>query len=315
MFQLKDYINSILQTFYYNNLALFAIAVVLFQVIDLRIKNNYDILVYQVATFTTLYSFINLQLPAYKMFMGGLVATFVSYVIYNQMVEVFKNTNIILLNIITFISVLIIMTMLNCVSLPAVAYTLMSYKNIPTSKTNYLTSYIVGTVVIYFLCLVLYFAGTYFHSHFIKGNHPYTNLEANLSNWHFISNLTSANQKIVQPSTTSSTTSSSTTTSNTNKNNNTSSSSTSNTSSNKKTPTTTNNTTPPTSSKTSSPTIVTPSNSYSNTLASVPSTSTTKTIPNKYPMNYPLPCQNTNGNNNFANNPTTTPSNNNYAAF
>jgi hypothetical protein len=314
MFKIKDYIDAILNTFYYNNLALFAIAVILFQVIDLRIKNSYDILVYQVATFTTLYSFINLQLPAYKMFMGGLVATFVSYFIYNQMVEVFKNTNIILLNIVTFISVLIIMTVLNCVSLPAVAYTLMSYKNIPTSKTNYLTSYIVGTVVIYFLGLLLYFAGTYVHSHFIPGNHPYTNLESNLSNWRIISNLNSANQKIIQPTSTTSSTTSTSTASKTNSSSNTTSS---NTSSNASSNTNKNNktTTPSTTTKTSSPTIVTPSNSYSNTLASVPNSSTTKTIPNKYPMSYPLPCQNINGTNNFSNNPTTIPSNNNYAAF
>lgn len=302
MYKFGDYINAVLETFYSNNLALFAIAVVLFQVIDLRIKNSYDILVYQVATFTTLYSFINLELPAYKMFMGGLVATFVSYAIYNQMVEVFKNTNIILLNIVTFISVLSLMTVLNCVSLPAVAYTLMSYKNIPVSKTNYLTSYIIGTVVIYFLGLVLYFAGTFIHSHFIPGIHPYTNLESNLSNWRIISNLNSANQKIIQTSssTPSSTsyTSTSTSSSNRNKNNKTTSSTT----------------TPSTTIKTNKPTIVNPSNSYSNTHTSVPNSSTTKTIPNKYPMNYPLPCQNINGTNNFSNNPTSIPSNN-YAAF
>ena len=240
------------------------------------------------------------------------------------MVEVFKNTNIILLNIVTFISVLIIMTILNCVSLPAVAYTLMSYKNIPTSKINYLTSYIIGTFVIYFLGLVLYFAGTFIHSHFIPGDHPYTNLESNLSNWRIISNLTSANQKIVQPtsststsSSSSTTTSSSNTNSNTNAKKNTRIANIHKTSSQSTTPTTTTSTsnTQTSTPTTTSQTIVTPSNSYSNTLSSVPNSSTTKTIPNKYPMNYPLPCQNTNEVNNFSNNPTTVPSNNNYAAF
>ena len=90
MVKLSEYFTAIIKTFYNNNLFLFAVAVVLFQIIDLRVKNKYDIIVYQVATFTTLYSFINLQLSAYKMIMGGLVSTFVSYALYVQMIEILK---------------------------------------------------------------------------------------------------------------------------------------------------------------------------------------------------------------------------------
>lgn len=198
MIDLTIYLNAVLDTFYENNLGLFIIAIVIFQLIDLVIGNKYDINIYQVATFLSLYSFINLQMSVYTLIMGGIVATLISYIIYIQLTFVFKKTSIIFLNVVTFISVITVMILLNCLSIPAIAYTLMSYKSIPLSNINYLLSYILGTVIIYFLCLILYFVGTYIHTHYINDNHPYTILKQNLSDWNFISNIQKANQKILQ---------------------------------------------------------------------------------------------------------------------
>ena len=196
---LIDYANAIQDTFKSKNLIFFIFCVIFFQVIDLQISKNYNIQIYQVATFTSLYSFINLSMSAYELILGGIISTFVSFIIFKAFVYYNINKSIIALNLVTFTSVLTTMIIFNCVSMPAVAYTLMSYVSIPKSAKSYLSSYIVGCIVILILTFVLLQVFKFINSNILNNNNTnYAQLEKNLSNWKIFQNINVANQKIIQ---------------------------------------------------------------------------------------------------------------------
>jgi hypothetical protein len=89
--------------------------------------------------------------------MAGIVSTSVSYVIYKIFTKITPQINIPLLNVLTVLFVLTGMTIFNCVSMAALAYTLMSYIAIPQNVFSYLCSYILATIIILILCSGVFF--------------------------------------------------------------------------------------------------------------------------------------------------------------
>jgi hypothetical protein len=144
-------IKGILDNIKINNLLFLAIIVVLFQIISILFK-PYSINLYQPASLMSIYVFINTPYSMYQLIMGGLVATICSFIIYKIFILITPKINRFIFNLITFLVVVISMTLLNCVSLPAIAYTLMADKSISENQVNFLCSYIISTIIIIILC-------------------------------------------------------------------------------------------------------------------------------------------------------------------
>jgi len=194
----SEYSNAVTQSFITNNIIFVIISLICLQIIGYWINKEFPINIYQVATVMSIFAFINLPFTAYTMIMGGIVATVISYLIYVLFQTFNMTSNILILNIFTLIGVITVMVILNCISLTAVAYTIMSYVSIPKSKVNYLLSYIVGTFIIVILCAIL---NRIFKTLNIKllnkldGN--LSQLDKNLSDWSIINNINKANKKII----------------------------------------------------------------------------------------------------------------------
>jgi hypothetical protein len=197
----EEYLSAILSSFVNNNIIFVVIALILLQVIGFYINKIVPINIYQVATVMSIYAFINLPFTAYQMMMGGIVATFISYYVYNLFKYLNITNRIVLLNITTIISVISIMVLLNCVSMSGLAYTLMSYVSIPKSKINYLSSYIVGSIVIVILCALLQKIFNILNINILQKTNNSSQLQKNLSDWSIISNINKANSNIINTNT------------------------------------------------------------------------------------------------------------------
>jgi hypothetical protein len=141
---MNTYIQNINNTFQTNHVFFFAIVIFLLQLTSIFFK-PYSINIDGPSSIMTAYVFINTPLSIYQLIMSCLLSTSISYFIYKLYIGKLNN---ILYNILTFISVLTTMILLNCLSMPALAYSLLSYVNIPKNKFNYLSSYIISTVII-----------------------------------------------------------------------------------------------------------------------------------------------------------------------
>ena len=135
-----------------QHMLLFTIVVILLQIINIYLK-KYSIDIYQVAVVMAAYSFVNLPMTIYDIMMGGIISAAVSFGVYKLFVKFSKNINVLLLNITTFLAVLFFMIIFNCITMPALAYTLMSQVKIPSNPTGYLFSYIIASIII----IILYF--------------------------------------------------------------------------------------------------------------------------------------------------------------
>jgi len=197
----EEYLSAILSSFVNNNIIFVVIALILLQIIGFYINKIVPINIYQVATVMSIYAFINLPFTAYQMMMGGIVATFISYYIYNLFKYLNMTNRIVLLNITTIISVISIMVILNCVSMSGLAYTLMSYVSIPKSKTNYLSSYIVGSLVIVILCALLQNIFKLLNINILQKTNNSSQLQKNLSDWSIITDINKANANIINTNT------------------------------------------------------------------------------------------------------------------
>ena len=197
----SEYLSAILSSFVNNNIIFVVIALILLQIIGYYINKIVPINIYQVATVMSIYAFINLPFTAYQMMMGGIVATFISYYVYDLFKYLNITNRIVLLNITTIISVISIMVLLNCVSMSGLAYTLMSYVSIPKSKTNYLSSYIVGSIVIVILCALLQKIFNILNINILQKTNNSSQLQKNLSDWSIISNINKANSNIINTNT------------------------------------------------------------------------------------------------------------------
>ena len=190
MTPLENYLNAIKTDFGSHNLYFFTIAAILFQFINYYISKYFPIKIYQVASFITLFYFINKPFSAYILVMGGIVASFVSLYVYKIFVYLNKQKRVFLLNIITFITVLSFMILFNCISIPAVAYTLMSYQYIPSEPFTYLYSYIVATIIIIIISYILLIVLSYVNInilHIEQYNENFNQVKENISNWNIIS--------------------------------------------------------------------------------------------------------------------------------
>ena len=152
MSYLTNYLLVIEDTFKSKNIIFFIISVIIFQIIDLYIFKLYKVQIYQIATFLSLYIFINYPLTVYKLLFSAVLATVVSYYIYQIFVYFNKTKNIITLNTLTFIITINFMILFDCFCIPALAYTMVANILIPKSKFAYLTSYIAGCIVIVIIC-------------------------------------------------------------------------------------------------------------------------------------------------------------------
>lgn len=150
----SSYLQKILGDFKEKHMFFFVIIIVCIQLIDSFLK-NYSINIYQVAVVMATYSFINLQMSIYNLLMGGIVSTSISFIVYKLFLDYSKKINTLSLNLVTFLSVIVFMTIFDCVSMPAVAYTLMSQVKIPINPVGYLSDYIVASLFIIFLSFVL----------------------------------------------------------------------------------------------------------------------------------------------------------------
>lgn len=150
-----NYFQNVLTTIKTHNLIFFTIIIFLFQFIS-TLFIPYSINMYGPASIMTIYSFINSPLSVYELIMAGIVSTSVSYVIYKIFTRVAPKINIPLLNVVTVLFVLTGMAIFNCVSMAALAYTLMSYISIPQNTLNYLFSYILSTIVILILSSIVF---------------------------------------------------------------------------------------------------------------------------------------------------------------
>jgi hypothetical protein len=190
MTPIVNYLNSIKLTIVSHNLYFFIIAIILLQIINNYISIFFPIKIYQVATFLSLFNFINNPFPVYELIIGGIIASFVSIFVYKIFVYLNKQKKTFFLNLITFITVLSFMVLFNCVSMPALAYTLISYKTIPTAPVSYIFSYIVGTIFILIICYILIIVFTFINSKFLhnrKYNLHFNQVKENISNWNVVS--------------------------------------------------------------------------------------------------------------------------------
>jgi len=150
------YFQNILNTIKSHNLIFFTIVIFLLQIVSNLLK-PYSINLYGPASILSLYAFVNSPLSIYQLIMAGIVSTSVSYVIYKIFTKITPQINIPLLNVLTVLFVLTGMTIFNCVSMAALAYTLMSYIAIPQNVFSYLCSYILATIIILILCSGVFF--------------------------------------------------------------------------------------------------------------------------------------------------------------
>jgi hypothetical protein len=129
----------------------------------------------------------------YKLLFSAVLATVVSYYIYQIFVYFNKTKNIITLNTLTFIITINFMILFDCFCIPALAYTMVANILIPKSKFAYLTSYIAGCIVIVIICFLLLFVYKLINK---KGN--LAQLEQNFTEWNIIHHFITANNNILQ---------------------------------------------------------------------------------------------------------------------
>lgn len=177
------YIKDILEIIKTYNLFFLAIIVFLFQIISFFLK-PYSINIYNPATFMTIYVFINTPYSIYQLIMGGIISTFISYFIYKLLFNLDPKMNNTLINIMTFIIVLVSSVIFKCVSVPAIAYTLAAPISIPINTFSYLSSYILSTIIIFIVCsITLYFFKNTIQNLFKYDLFNLKQLEKNLINY------------------------------------------------------------------------------------------------------------------------------------
>jgi len=177
-----SYFDKIRNTFEKEHTFFFIIIIVIIQLLDYFIFVRFNTKLFSAASILSAYCFINLNTSIYKLIMGSIVGTTVSYLIYKFFTDSFKKINTLLINLVTFISVLTCMSLLNCVFLPALAYSLSSYEIIPKSSFLYLSSLISSSIIIIILSSLLLNLIKNLNKNSPSINRHYQQLETNLSN-------------------------------------------------------------------------------------------------------------------------------------
>jgi len=183
---LDAYFQKISHTFKNEHLIFFILVIFSLQILDYFLA-PYKVKVYSFASIMMTYCFLNLNTSIYKLVMGGITSTFVSFVIYKIMMNTFtlKKINISLANLITFVFVITSMVLLNCVFMPAIAYSVLPFQEIPKSEFTFLTSYIFSGIAVVISCIIILNITKFLNNHTVKFKNIdtfYQQLEQNISN-------------------------------------------------------------------------------------------------------------------------------------
>jgi len=155
MNNLESYFDTIINLFKQQHIIFFIIIVISLQLLDYLFFIRLNVRLFSPASIISVYCFINLQNSVYQVIMGSIVGTFIPYLVYEFFITTFKKIIIVPFNLVTFISAITCMILLNCVFIPALAYSLLSYEIIPKSTFLYLSSLISSSIVIVILCNLL----------------------------------------------------------------------------------------------------------------------------------------------------------------
>jgi len=176
------YFDKISNTIKEEHIVFLILIIVILQLLDFFIFHRSNVKVFFTASILSAYCFINLNVSIYKIVMGSIVGTSVSYLIYQIFRNNLKKINILFMNLVTFILVLTCMILLNCVFFPALAYSLSSYEIIPKSSFLYLSSLITSSIIIIILSSLLLNLIKNLNKNSPSINRHYQQLETNLSN-------------------------------------------------------------------------------------------------------------------------------------
>lgn len=182
MIDLKLYFDKIINLFKEEHIIFFIIIVVSLLILDYFIFSKLNIKLFTPLSIISAYCFINLKNSVYKIITGCILSTFMSFLIYEIFLTNFNKINIAIFNLVIFTSVITGMILLNCLFIPALAYSLSSYEMITKSSFSYLTSLITSNIIIVILCSLLLNIIKYFNIKSHNINTFYQQLITNLSN-------------------------------------------------------------------------------------------------------------------------------------
>jgi len=186
MIDLRLYFDKIINLFKEEHTIFFIIIVFSLLILDYLFFSKLNIKVFSPLSIISAYCFINLKNSVYKIITGSIISTFMSFLIYEILITKFSKINIVMFYLITFISVITGMILLNCMFVPALAYSLSSYEIISKSTFSHLTSLITSNIIIVILCSLLLNIIKYFNNNSHNINIFYQQLITNLSNKEYI---------------------------------------------------------------------------------------------------------------------------------
>jgi hypothetical protein len=182
MIDLKLYLDKIINLFKEEHVLFFIIIVVSLLILDYFIFSKLNIKLFSPLSIISAYCFINLKTSVYKLITGSIIGTLFSYFVYEIFTVSFNKINVVLLNLVSFTSVITGMILLNCIFIPALAYSLASYEIITKSAFSYLTSLISSNIIIVILCTLLLNIIKYIYKNSPNIITIYQQLITNLSN-------------------------------------------------------------------------------------------------------------------------------------
>ena len=149
-----NYLQKISLAFKKQHILFFIVIIIFLHLID-SFLIKYSINVYQGSTILISYVLINSTASLYSILMGGVVATMIPFVLYNFLTRFFKKINLFNMGLLSFLLVLFFMTILDCLSIPALAYSLSGFSTMAKSQFQYLVSFIMACIFIIFLSIIL----------------------------------------------------------------------------------------------------------------------------------------------------------------
>lgn len=182
MNKLVSYPEKLINLFKQEHLIFFIIIVISLQLLDYLFFNRLNIKLFSPASIISVYCFINLQNSVYQVIMGSVVGTIIPYLVYEFFINTFKKIITVPFNLLTFISAITCMILLNCIFIPALAYSLLSYEMIPKSTFSYLSSLVSSSIVIVILSSLFLNIAKKINKNSPSITRFYQQLETNLSN-------------------------------------------------------------------------------------------------------------------------------------
>jgi hypothetical protein len=140
-----ELIENIKRYIYEEKLFSFFLIIIFIQYISLYFKNFSTIVIFQPVIVTAIYIYINTEIKdgMYIFLMGGLIASIIPYVLWTLFN---KKINHIWLNTTSAVLCTLIMDLLGCFSLSAIAYAFSSTALIPKIGQGFLFSYLLAAI-------------------------------------------------------------------------------------------------------------------------------------------------------------------------